>query len=764
MSLNVGNLVATLGLDSKGFSTGIATAQAQTGAFASGFASKMSALAAPIAAVGAAVAAIGTASVLAADKVDQAYATIRVGTGATGEALDGLKDDFDSVFKTVPNDAADVATAIADLNTRLGLTGQPLQDLATQFLNLSRITGTDVATNIKEITRLFGDWNIATEDQSSTLNYLFKTSQSTGIGVDKLATLTTQYGTSLRGLGFNFEDSVAMLGKFEKEGVNIETTMSGLKVGLANLSKSGLTDSTEAWQAFLDRVKAAPSDLQAVSIAAEVFGSKSAADMALAIREGRLDLGDFVSTLQDSQETITAAADDSMTLGDRFGILQNKATEALTPVGDLLVGAMEEAMPYLSAGIDRVSELGQGFADWLSSAQENSAPFVSSLREGLAPAVEFFQEKLAYLSDWWQENSPVFIAAWQNIAAAIQWVIEQVIVPVIEWAWPYIETIISGALDVILNVAKLFASILAGDWQSAGDALVDISKGTMELLNGIMAAGWDAIATGIEWVGNGIQGFIYVMMANIVQYVEDQVNKVIDILNGMISSIESVTSAVGITLPRLSHISLNADKIVAPTLKIARWSETAAGQAISAYTAKDEPSGTTGSSGNEEDIDAEFEDREQDGSSLLDQVATTPNVVVSSPESAPAAVEVPAVTLPETPAATTATEAAATTAAATTIEGPIDVDVINWPEIPTLVTPLPVTLANWSEMPTITLPEIALPEVVTAQATTATTDIFPRLRDYLNAYTGETRVVVELDGAVVGEALVRRAKLGGVSI
>jgi hypothetical protein len=255
-------------------------------------------------------------------------------------------------------------------------------------------------------------------------------------------------------------------------------------------------------------------------------------------------------------------------------------------------------------------------------------------------------------------------------------------------------------------------------------------------------------------------------MANIVQYVEDQVNRVIDIINGLISAIESVTSEVGITLPRLSHISLNADKIVAPTLKIARWSETAAGQVIAAYVSSDSSGAGVD---DEDDIDAEFDDSEttdKGSPSLLDQVATTPNVVVSSPKSAPAAVETPTVTVPEIPAATTATEAAATTAAAA-IEGPIDVDVINWsemPALPTLDTPLPVTLANWSEMPTIALPEIALPEVVTAEATTATTDVFPRLLDYLGAYTGETRVVVELDGAVVGEALVRRAKLGGVSI
>jgi len=37
------------------------------------------------------------------------------------------KSDFDAVFGTIPAGAGEVGTAIADLNTRLGLTGKPLQ-------------------------------------------------------------------------------------------------------------------------------------------------------------------------------------------------------------------------------------------------------------------------------------------------------------------------------------------------------------------------------------------------------------------------------------------------------------------------------------------------------------------------------------------------------------------------------------------------------------------------------------------------------------
>jgi phage-related minor tail protein len=70
--------------------------------------------------------------------------------------------------------------------------------------------------------RLFGDWSIAAEDTAGTMDYLFRVSQSTGIGVNDLSAKLVQFGAPLRQLGFDLETSAAMLGKFEKEGVNTE--------------------------------------------------------------------------------------------------------------------------------------------------------------------------------------------------------------------------------------------------------------------------------------------------------------------------------------------------------------------------------------------------------------------------------------------------------------------------------------------------------------------------------------------------------------
>lgn len=621
MALNIGNLIAVLGMDKKGFDKGIKEADEKTEGFAAGFGEKLSKLKVPIAAVGAAVAAMGTAAVLAADNINKAYAGIRVGSGATGEALEILKSDFDAVFGTVPADAAEVSTAIADLNTRLGLTGPALQDMATQFLELSRITGTDVASNIKDVTRLFGSWDVAADDQAGTLDNLFKTSQSTGIEVGKLATLSTQYGSTLQGLGFDLKDSVAMLGKFEKEGVNVEAALAGMKMGLGKLASEGITDPIEAWDELTRRVKEAETEMEAVGVASEVFGARAAAEMASAIRSGNMDLGDFVAGLDASEETVLGAADDAMTLGDRMGILQHKAEKALQPVGNLMIGVFETAMPHLEAAGDALVEMGRGVATWAEEVAIAAGPVVEAFQEKMAPVVDFFQGKQEHLVEWWAENSEIFIAAWENVAAAITWVLETVIVPLFEWVWPYIESIYSGVLDTMLGVAKLFAAIIAGDWDAAGDALVDITKGAMAALNGVWAAGWDAIAAGIEFVGQGILDFVYDLFKNILKFIENEINKWIDAVN---RAAAAVAGMLGISMgPLIPRISLSVSDIRAPQIKIPRWSETAYGQAIDEFLSSDE-----------EDIDAEFEDMEE-------EVAEQPSILPASPPLPPRPIPTP---------------------------------------------------------------------------------------------------------------------------
>src|SRR5690606_3076636 len=152
-------------------------------------------------------AAVGTGLFKVGQTFDEAFDTIRVGTGATGDALDSLKDDFRAVVRDVPADFESASTAVADLNTRLGLTGAPLQDLAKQTLELTRITGGDRSWNVESVTRMFGDWGVEAGQMDESLDAVFRASQATGPSVDRLSQLMVKFGSPLRQLGFGFEET-----------------------------------------------------------------------------------------------------------------------------------------------------------------------------------------------------------------------------------------------------------------------------------------------------------------------------------------------------------------------------------------------------------------------------------------------------------------------------------------------------------------------------------------------------------------------------
>ena len=98
------------------------------------------------AAVGAAAAA-GKALYGIGEAFDEVEDTIRVGTGATGDALNGLVDDAHAVATSIPTSFADAGKMVADLNTRLGLSGDQLQTVSKQYLEAGRILGEDVDVN-----------------------------------------------------------------------------------------------------------------------------------------------------------------------------------------------------------------------------------------------------------------------------------------------------------------------------------------------------------------------------------------------------------------------------------------------------------------------------------------------------------------------------------------------------------------------------------------------------------------------------------------
>lgn len=301
--------------------------------------------------LGAAVVGGGVALLAIGNKLDDALDNIAIKTGATGDELKGLETSFSNVAKRVPNDLGEVSDAIAAVASRTGLTGKPLEDLSTQLLTLSRITKKDLGTTIEESTRFFGDWGIAVEDQGPSLDKLFAISQKTGVGMSDLQSRLVKFGGPLRQLGFGWEESAALIGKFQKEGVNTDLVMGSLRISLGKMAKAG-EDPKKTLARVTDEIKNAGSAGEANAKALELFGARAGPDMAAAIREGRFEVDDLLKSVGNAPDQIAKAAKSTDGFAETWGRLKNKAMIALAPMALAVVSFVDRTLPKLEPVFD----------------------------------------------------------------------------------------------------------------------------------------------------------------------------------------------------------------------------------------------------------------------------------------------------------------------------------------------------------------------------------------------------------------------------
>lgn len=345
-------------------------------------------------AAGASAVAAGLALFKIGKDFDAAYDKIRVGTGATGDVLKGLEEDFKSVIQDVPTDFGTAATAITQLNQRLGITGPLLQERAAQFLELSRLTGTDLSANIEDVTRLFGDWSIATASQGPVMDMLFRASQATGVGINALSQQVVAFGAPLRGLGFGLGESIIMLGKWNKEGVNTELVMGAMKKAFGVFVQDVGSEAPKAFRSFMSELAAAPDASTAAGIAIDKLGVKAGPDFAAAVQEGRFNYADLLDVVREGNETIIGAGKDTQDFSEKWLMFKNRVLVALEPLATRVFNAIGEGMDRISAWVTahqpQIEAFFVSFKEKLQAAWDTARPVFESVVSGLQKIFEWF--------------------------------------------------------------------------------------------------------------------------------------------------------------------------------------------------------------------------------------------------------------------------------------------------------------------------------------------------------------------------------------
>ena len=420
---------------------------------------------------------------------DDVSDTIRVGTGKSGDALDALTKSAENIGKTVPASFEQVGTTVADVNTRMGLTGGTLEKVASQYLEAGRMLGQDI--DIGTTSAAFSAFKITGDGVAGAMDTLFQVSQSTGVGMNELAASVQKNAPAMQTLGFSFEETAALAGSLDKAGLNSTAMMSSMGKGMVTLAKAGENPQT-AFKRVTGEIGAfvkAGDKASAIKLAAKIFGTKGASQFVGALESGSIAMDDLVAGAKLSGDTILGTGAETQDFAEKWQLVQNKATAALAPLGSAVFTWLGDTLTALMPTLELV-------ANWFS---DNTWAFgvVAGIIGGVLVA--------AFIA-W---TASIWAATVALLANPVTWIVIAIIALIaalvlLAMNWDAVAAWISGVWGGLMNwLGEVFGGL--GNW------LVEIWNGFVSWIMGSLAAfgawasaTWSALWA---WVGSIFAGF-----------------------------------------------------------------------------------------------------------------------------------------------------------------------------------------------------------------------------------------------------------------
>ena len=305
------------------------------------------------------ITAVGAAATKAFNDVDEGMDIIVKKTGATGDALADMEDRAKSIATSIPTSFDTAGSAIGEVNTRFGLTGDELEDLSVKFIKFAELNGTDVSSSIDSVQSAMAAFGLDAQYAGHYLDTLNKAGQDTGVSVDKLAQDMTANAASLKEMGFNASDSAHFLANLSKNGIDTSTVMTGLRKAFVNGAKDGKS-MEETLAELQESMKNADTDTEAYAAAMELFGNKAGPAMAQAIKEGRLELDGLGTTLDDALGNIDTTFESTLDPIDNWKIVLNQAKEVGADLGGTLGEMLLPVIQKVSEVVQKLREKWEG--------------------------------------------------------------------------------------------------------------------------------------------------------------------------------------------------------------------------------------------------------------------------------------------------------------------------------------------------------------------------------------------------------------------
>ena len=433
----------------------------------------------------------------------------------------------------------DASKAIADYNTRLGLTGPQLQGISKQALQVSDMLGDDLGDVIEESSQAFQQWNIDADNMGGAMDYIFKVSQSTGMGFTDLMSNMQKFGPQLQEMGYSFETASALMGQLDKAGVNTEEVLSAMKKSVGALAKEGISAS-DGLAMYYEQIKNAGTAAEAASIASEIFGTKAGSTMAAAIRDGTLAVGDLTESLLENGETIAGAAEDTYDFAERLQIMKQGLEVALKPMANTVFDGLNKFMPVLQKLMEQIVPA-------ISDAVEAAAPFVEEFLMGAADALE---DVLPLISQLAADLLPILTQLMSTLLPPLMQIVGAILPPIaslLSTILPMITQIVSAVLPVLVQIISALLPVITPLLEVALQIVNDVIMPLLPPLMQIVQALLPPLVSLLNLVMPILSPLLALLqpIASVLGTIADVIAKIVSFGSGVISKIAGLFGGGG---------------------------------------------------------------------------------------------------------------------------------------------------------------------------------------------------------------------------
>ena len=385
---SLGELFVEIGADTSGLDAGVASAGRSLSklekAEAKAAKKRQDAVRQTVKGAGVAATAIGAVSAVAIASsvrafidMDSAMASVRKTTGLSGDALNELQQEFIDLSKKMPLTASELA-GIGAVAGQLGITGKKniaeFTETAAKMATAFDISAESAATALAKLSNIYDIPISETDRLASAINTLGNT---TAAKESQILDFTGSLGAAGRVLGFSATETVAMGASLISMGQDASDAGTRLNSAFSTMAQNtdeagallGITgdqfsaafgsDQIGTLQALITEIMKIEDPLERNTVAAEVFGrvgSKAIIGLGANIDGLTTNLKSAQSSYEENTSLTEEYANATDTMAAKMAIANNNLTEAKRVIG-------EELAPVLTSAATALGKLAGLFSD-----------------------------------------------------------------------------------------------------------------------------------------------------------------------------------------------------------------------------------------------------------------------------------------------------------------------------------------------------------------------------------------------------------------